>query len=190
MIVVITGNPGVGKHSCAIFLSERIPNSQIIDLNSVIMNNDTYLTSKVDVTKEIDVGKIKNIMRRTIKQSKNLVIVGHLAPYVLTAKGIDLVVVLRRSPYQLEEVFRDRKYTSCQSKENIASEILGITFYDSLKIFGKKLVVELDVTGRSQQAIIVDIISELQKKSRKQIGIVDWLSTVYEKGDTQRFLEY
>ena len=190
MKVVITGNPGVGKHSCAIFVSERLPNSHIIDINSVIMNDGTYLTGRVDVTKEIDVGRIKNIMTRTIKHSKNLVIVGHLAPYVLTSRGIDLVVVLRRSPYHLEEIFRERKYTFFQSKENIAAEILGITFYDSLKTFGKKLVIELDGTGRTPENIAGDIISKLQKRSRKQIGIVDWLSTVYEKGDTQRFLEY
>jgi adenylate kinase len=190
MRVVITGNPGVGKHSCAIFVSERLPNSQIIDINSIIGNNNTYLTSRVDGTKEIDARKIKNFLVRRLIQSKNLVIVGHLAPYVLTARGINLVAVLRRSPYHLEEIYRQRKYASYQSKENIASEILGITFYDSLRTFGERRVLELDVTGRTPQDIAIDIISTLQKKSSKQIGIVDWLSVVYERGDAQRLLEY
>jgi adenylate kinase len=190
MRVVITGNPGVGKHSCAFFVSERLPNSQIIDINSIIVNNNTYLTSRVDVTEEIDIRKIKNILIRRIAQSNNLVIVGHLAPYVLTAKGISLVAVLRRSPYQLQEIFRQRKYTYYQSKENIAAEILGITFYDSLRTFGERRIVELDVTRRTPQDIAADIISNLQKKSKKQLGIVDWLAAVYERGDAQKLLEY
>jgi len=190
MKVVITGNPGVGKHSCATFVCKRLPSSEVIDINSVIMNNDTYLTSRVGVTREVDLRKTKTIMTRRIRQTKNLVIVGHLAPYVLTAKGIDLVVVLRRSPYYLEEIFRQRKYTPNQSKENIASEILGVTLYDSLKTFGKRRVVELDATGKSPQVTAIDIVSVLQKKSRREIGVVDWLSTVYERGDTQRLLEY
>jgi adenylate kinase len=174
MKVVITGNPGTGKHSCAKFISEKLPNSEIIDINSVVLSKSTYLTSRVGVAKEIDIRKLKSFMIKKIKQSK----------------GINLVVVLRRSPYHLEEVFRQRKYTPHQSRDNIAAEILGITFYDSIKTFGKRRVVELDVTGRTPQSIATDIISLLQKNSNNQTGLVDWLSTVYEKGDLQRFLEY
>jgi adenylate kinase len=75
-------------------------------------------------------------------------------------------------------------------KENIAAEVLGITLYDSVETFGKERVAELDATGKTPQDIAKDIISNLQKKSRKQIGIIDWLSLVYEKGDAQKFLEY
>ena len=75
-------------------------------------------------------------------------------------------------------------------RENIASEILGITLYDSLKTFVRERVVELDVTEKTSPEIADDVISKLHKKSRKQIESVDWLSLVYEKGDAQRFLEY
>ena len=75
-------------------------------------------------------------------------------------------------------------------RENLAAEILGITLYDSLETFGKKTVTELDVTEKTPQNIAEDVVSKLNKKSKKQIGIIDWLSIVYEKGDAQRFLEY
>jgi adenylate kinase len=108
---------------------------------------------------------------------------------VLRTTGIDLVAVLRRSPYLLAKIFRQRKYTPMKMKENIAAEILGITLYDSVETFGKERVAELDTTGKTPQDIANDIVSKLQK-SRKQIGIIDWLSLVYEKGDAQKFLEY
>jgi adenylate kinase len=190
--VVITGNPGVGKHTCAKFVSEKLGKAKIIDINRVILGNDAIAspTSAVNGLGEIDVKKTKELMLEEIKKAKDVVIVGHLAPYVLKKTGIDLVAVLRRSPYQLAKIFRQRKYTPTKMRENLAAEILGITLYDSLETFGKERVAELDATGKTPQTIADDVVSKLQKKSRKQIGIIDWLSLVYEKGDAQKFLEY
>jgi adenylate kinase len=190
--VVITGNPGVGKHTCAKFVSEKLGKAKLIDINRVILSNNavTLPTSAVNGIGEIDVKKTEKLILEEIKKTKDVVIVGHLAPYVLRTTGIDLVAVLRRSPYQLAKIFRQRKYSPMKMKENIAAEVLGITLYDSVETFGKERVTELDATGKTPQDIAKDIISNLQKKSRKQIGIIDWLSLVYEKGDAQKFLEY
>jgi adenylate kinase len=190
--VVITGNPGVGKHTCAKFVSEKLGKAKLIDINRVILSNNavTLPTSAMKGIGEIDVKKTEKLILEEIKKTKDVVIVGHLAPYVLRTTGIDLVAVLRRSPYQLAKIFRQRKYTPMKMKENIAAEILGITLYDSVETFGKERVAELDTTGKTPQDIAKDIVSKLQKKSRKQIGIIDWLSLVYEKGDAQKFLEY
>jgi adenylate kinase len=190
--VVITGNPGVGKHTCAKFVSEKLGKAKIIDINRVILGNNAMAspTSSVNGLGEIDVKKTKELMLEEIKKAKDVVIVGHLAPYVLKKTGIDLVAVLRRSPYQLAKIFRQRKYTPKKMRDNLAAEILGITLYDSLETFGKERVAELNATGKTPQNIAEDVVSKLQKKSRKQIGIIDWLSLVYERGDAQKFLEY
>jgi adenylate kinase len=189
--VVITGNPGVGKHTCAKFVSEKLGKAKLIDINRVILsNNEVALSSNaVNGIGEIDVKKTEKLILEEIKKAEDVVIVGHLAPYVIRATGIDLVAVLRRSPYQLAKIFRQRKYTPMKMKENIAAEVLGITLYDSVETFGKERVAELDTTGKTPEDIAKDIVSKL-KKSRKQIGIIDWLSLVYEKGDAQKFLEY
>jgi adenylate kinase len=190
--VVITGNPGVGKHTCAKFVSEKLGKAKIIDINQVILGNNAIAlrANGVNGHEEIDVKKTKGLMLEEIKKAKDVVIVGHLAPYVLNKTGIDLVAVLRRSPYQLAKIFRQRKYSPMKMSENLAAEILGITLYDSLERFGKKRVAELDATGKTPQNIAEDVISKLKKKSKKRIGIVDWLSLVHEKGDAQKFLEY
>jgi adenylate kinase len=190
--VVITGNPGVGKHTCAKFVSEKLGKAKLIDINRVILSNNAVALSSnaVNGIGEIDVKKTEKLILEEIKKAKDVVIVGHLAPYVIRATGIDLVAVLRRSPYQLAKIFRQRKYTPMKMKENIAAEVLGITLYDSVETFGKERVAELDTTGKTPEDIAKDIVSKLKKKSRKQIGIIDWLSLVYEKGDAQKFLEY
>lgn len=190
--VVITGNPGVGKHTCAKFVSEKLGKAKLIDINRVILSNNAVAlpSNAVNGIGEIDVKKTEKLILEEIKKAKDVVIVGHLAPYVIRATGIDLVAVLRRSPYQLAKIFQQRKYTPMKMKENIAAEVLGITLYDSVETFGKERVAELDATGKTPEDIAKDIISKLQKKSRKQLGIIDWLSLVYEKGDAQKFLEY
>jgi len=189
--LVITGNPGVRKHTCAKFVSEKLGRTKIIDINSLVLNNKVaVLRSNAVNGIEINVKKTHKLLLEEIIKAKDVVIVGHLAPYVLGPTGIDLVAVLRRSPYQLCKIFMQRKYKPMKMRENIASEILGITLYDSLKTFGRDRVVELDVTEKTSLDIADDVISKLHKKSRKQIESVDWLSLVYEKGDAQRFLEY
>lgn len=189
--IVITGNPGVGKHTCARFVSKQLGNITIIDINEVIVGNTT-LHADNDVCKgiEIDITKARKLLQSEIDKTKDSVIVGHLAPYVLRSSGIDLVLVLRRSPYELTKIFQQRRYSSHKMKENVSAEILGITLYDSLRTFGKKKIAELDATAKIPQDLAIEVISILRKKSRNQIGIVDWLALVYEKGDVQKLLEY
>jgi adenylate kinase len=99
-----------------------------------------------------------------------------------------LVAVLRRSPYELEKTLKKRGYSVDKVRENVASEILGTSLYDSLKTFGKRKVAEFDTTGKSPEETVDEILAALQKKP-KLLGI-DWLILVSEKGDMQRFFKY
>jgi broad-specificity NMP kinase len=71
----------------------------------------------------------------------------------------------------------------------LASEILGVSLYDSLKTFGKRKVAEFDTTSKTPEQTASEIISTLQKKTQKKTGI-DWLAIVSERGDMQKFFEY
>jgi broad-specificity NMP kinase len=97
---------------------------------------------------------------------------------------------LRRSPYELISVFQKRHYSPEKARENIASEILGITLYDSLTAFGKDKIAEVDTTGEMPSQTLDKIVSLLQQKSRPQFGYIDWLPLVNRNNDLQRFLEY
>ena len=97
---------------------------------------------------------------------------------------------MRRSPYELISVFQQRHYASEKARENIASEILGVSLYDSVMSFGKDKIAEVDTTGEIPARTSAKIVSLLQKKLRPQVGFVDWLSLVNKNGDLQRFLEY
>jgi adenylate kinase len=188
--LAITGNPGVGKHTSVKFVSEKLGGVKIIDINKVIIDNDAFILNDDRYGIEVDIKKTLKLITEELKKREDLVIIGHLVPYVLKPDRINLVIVMRRSPYELIKTFEDRGYSTEKIRENVASEILGVSFYDALKTFGKNKIAEIDATGKMPQQCAEEIVLLLQKKLKHEIGIVDWLSLVYEKGDVQKFLEY
>ena len=187
---VITGNPGVGKHTTAKIIAEKI-NADIIDINDVAIDNNAT-GKKTDLGLDVDVKRLVRLLEKQLKAESDLVIVGHLAPYVLRPVGISLVAVLRRSPYELEKTLKKRGYSVDKVRENVASEILGTSLYDSLKTFGKRKVAEFDTTGKAPKETADEILAALQKKSKSKSKLIgtDWLNLVSEKGDMRRFFKY
>jgi adenylate kinase len=188
--LVITGNPGVGKHTSAKIIAERI-NSEIIDINEVAVDNNAT-GKKTDLGLDVDVKRLVRLLEKLLKAKRDFVIVGHLAPYVLKPAGISLVAVLRRSPYELEKTLKKRGYSVNKVRENVASEILGTSLYDSLKTFGKRKVAEFDTTNKTPKETVDEILAVLQKKPKSKSNLIgiDWLNFVSEKGDMRRFFKY
>jgi adenylate kinase len=184
--LVITGNPGTGKHTCAKILAEKT-GAEMIDINRVAIDNGA-IAKKTGRGLEVDVKKLDRLLSRMIRSKKDQVIVGHLAPYVIKPAGIRMAAVLRRSPYKLEKTLEKRGYSGGKVRENLASEILGVSLYDALKRFGKRKVAEFDTTNSTPEETVKEILAALRKKP-KPAGI-DWLTQVSERGDMQKFFEY
>lgn len=184
--LVITGNPGVGKHTTA-FELKKIFDLVLIDINDLAVQHHAFLQTP---NLEIDSRKIAAIIESKLGESQRTVIVGHLAPYVLKKEWIDLTIVLRRSPYAILSTLESRKYSVEKIRENVASEILGVILYDSVQCFGKEKIAELDTTQTTSTEICEKIISLIKGNTGRKIGVVDWLSLVNERGDVGRFLEY
>lgn len=186
--LVVTGNPGAGKHTCAKIIGEKL-SAELVDINKVAIDNGA-IADRTDRGLDVDVRKLSRMLAKLLRSKKDLIIVGHLATYVLQPAGINLVAVLRRSPYELEKSLMKRGYDEAKIKENVESEILGVSFYDSVKRFGRRKVAEFDTTGESPLHTAEKIISTMQRKSPRTAAPVDWLSLVAEKGDIKRFFEY
>jgi adenylate kinase len=184
--LVITGNPGVGKHT-VVFELRQILDLTVIDINDLALKHHAFLQTP---NQEIDSTKIESMIESKLGESQRTVIVGHLAPYVLKREWIDLTIVLRKSPYAILGILENRKYSTEKIRENVASEILGIILYDSVLRFGKERIAELDTTQSTPTEVCEQIISLISTRTNRKIGVVDWLSLVYEKGDVGRFLEY
>ena len=184
--LVVTGNPGVGKHTSAKIIAEKM-GAEIIDINEVAIDNNA-IEKESDQGLEIDVKMLVRLLARLLEAKKDFVLVGHLAPYVLKPAGISLVAVLRRSPYEIEKTLKKRGYRMDKVRENVASEILGISLHDSLKTFGKHKVAEFNTTNKAPKQTADEILYALYKKPK--LAGIDWLTFISEKDDLQKFFKY
>ncbi|MDX1533396.1 MAG: AAA family ATPase, partial [Nitrosopumilaceae archaeon] len=93
MSIVITGNPGVGKHTIAKKIAKMLK-LDLIDINQIVIEEKIYEPS--EETKDVDINKLKKILKSKLKEEA--LIVGHLAPYVIPKSQASKVIILRKSP--------------------------------------------------------------------------------------------
>ena len=179
MSIVITGNPGVGKHTITKQIAKNLK-LDIIDINQIA--KDEKLFEKNEYTNDIDTTKLKKILKGRISE-KN-VIVGHLAPYVLDKNKVKVIIVLRRNPYDLISIYKKRKYTDKKIIENTGSEVLGIIAYDVINKFQEKTF-QINATKKSIQEIIDKVMKIISENRGNEE--VDWLGLVTENNDLKKF---
>ncbi len=85
---------------------------------------------------DVDVEKTKKILKEKI--SEKSLIVGHLAPFIVSKELISMAIVLRKNPYDLIQIYEKRNYTDSKKNDNLGSEILGVIAYDSIEKFGEE----------------------------------------------------
>ena len=181
---VITGNPGVGKHTVAKQIAKNLE-LELVDINKVALENGIFVRGKE--TLDVDTKALQKILDKKI--TNHSLIVGHLAPYVIPRKKIQMAIVLRKNPYKLISVYKKREYSKQKTIENLGSEILGITFYDTLKKFGPAKTCQIDTSSRTVSYVVkkIEILFEKGKLKEDQ---VDWLGLISKKGDLERFFPY
>ena len=182
MSIVITGNPGVGKHTITKKISE-ILNFPIIDIN--IVAKDLELFEKNENTNDVDTQNLAKILQERKLNEK--IIVGHLAPYVLEKNQIKIIIILRRNPYELESVYKERNYSEIKIKENTGSEILGIIAHDTIEKFEEKTF-QVDVSETSIEKVVKKVLQVISKKEVNEE--VDWLNLVTENNDLGKFFTH
>jgi len=182
--LVITGNPGVGKHTIAELFIKQDSSYNIFDISKFAIEKG--FGEQVDDGIEVDTTKIKNEIKKSDLEKS--VIVGHLAPYVLDESDIDLVIILRKNPYDLIKIYKKRDYQKSKIKENTGSEILGVITNDSIASFGKEKSFEIDTTEKTPEKVLKEMNNII--KNHEGGDIVDWLRLVEEKNEIKKFFDY
>jgi len=182
MSIVITGNPGVGKHTIAKKISEKL-NFSIVDIN--IVAKDLGLFEKNGNTNDVDTKKLAKILGE--RKLNDTVVVGHLAPYVLEKNQVKIIIILRRNPYDLELVYKERNYLEIKIKENTGSEVLGIIMHDTIEKFEEKAF-QIDVSKKNIQQVVEKVLEIISKKEGNEE--VDWLNLVTKNNDLEKFFTH
>ena len=180
MSIVITGNPGTGKHTISSRLAEELGYT-VLDLNQIAIKHGIF--EKKDSTRDVDTKKLARVIRKMI--TKDTIVVGHLAPYVVERSQIKLAVILRKNPYKLISIYKKRNYSKAKQTENAASEIIGVTAYDSIRKFGLQKSHQIDTSNITIPQTVNKVKLALKRKPRGDN--VDWLGMVAKKNDLARF---
>lgn len=187
--MVITGNPGTGKHLIGKAIARKLK-AHIVDINEFVISNNIGTVNDERKTFDVDIKKAVYLLRKEILAKEDPIIIGHLAPYLLRAGDTKFVVVLRRSPSLLLQTFKDRGYSEIKIKENIITEIIGVCLYDAIKKFSRSKVAEFDTSDISIGQIVMRILKALNDNTKREVGKIDWLSKIKNEHDLMKLISY
>ncbi len=191
MKIILSGTPGVGKHTIATILSSLFDKVPIVDTNKIILS-ENLLISHHRKNHDVDIQKSFDFLTLLLskKEYQDSIIVGHLAPYVIDPLLVDLVVILRRSPYELRKIYEDRSYSQTKISDNMVAEILGIISYDSLKNFEFSKLSELEIATSILPSLSAQKIVDMYGDRKQRVfGNIDWLPLIQNDPTMLKFLK-
>ncbi|MAH21442.1 MAG: hypothetical protein CMO12_01355 [Thaumarchaeota archaeon] len=186
-VLAVTGTPGVGKKTIGALLAHRL-GFKLLELNpyateiGAILGEDEH---------EFIVDEIK--LRKATKpliDNGRIVIVGHLAPHVMTANETDLVVVLRCHPSELRKRLGTRQYPGRKMLENLGAEVLDEILTDSINRFGIKKVAEFDTTSRDKHLVVEDVYQTFIGNRPPRRGMINWVNELSSKAKLEEYFNY
>ena len=130
----------------------------------------------------------KQLQKILAKTEGSIIIEGHYAVDVVPKKHVNTVFVLRRDPHELKAVLEKRGYDEKKLWENLSAEILDVCLWDALSACGSDKVCEIDVSGKTVEAVVEEMVLVLENRKDCRFGIVDWLGKLENEGLLGEFL--
>ena len=190
-VILLTGTPCVGKSSVARLLCVKLDafyvNLTELAIRENLVSGKDLERNSIIVDERRMMRKIGEIIEKCDKE--DVVVDGHYAVNVVPKNFVSYVFVLRRDPVELKGFMEKAGFSGLKLWENLASEILDVCLVDALKVHGKEKVCELDVTGKSVEEVVNEILNILMGRGKCRVGIVDWLGKLESEGLLEEFLK-
>ncbi len=189
-VVLITGTPCTGKTTTSKILTVKL-NAEYINLTDYAKTFGLTLEEdKERKTIIINEEKMRTQLVETINAADNvnIVIDGHYASSVVPTEMVTKVFVLRRNPKELKKFMEKCGYVGTKMWENLSAEILDVCLIEAIQEQQGK-VCELDITGKTVEEVVIEILDVLEKGKKCYSGIVDWLGMLEREGLTDQYLK-
>jgi adenylate kinase len=187
--ILVTGTPGVGKTTVSREFASKL-GARYVGVTELV--KEQKLITGVDETRQTlvaDTEKASKQLQQIITNTEGTIVIeGHYAVDVVPKKYVDTVFVLRRDPHELKNTLEQRGYPEKKVWENLAAEILDVCLCDALSACNNK-VCEVDVSGKTVDTVVEELILVLEKKKVCKVGIVDWLGKLESEGQLEKFLK-
>jgi adenylate kinase len=189
-VILITGTPCVGKTTISKQLAAKI-GAQYINLTEYAKTYDLTMGEDIErKTTIIDEEKMSTKLAQTIETSEtnNIIVDGHYAAAITPTNLVNKVIVLRRNPKELKEFMLKCDFNDAKLNENLSAEILDSCLIEAMQN-QKGKVCELDVTGKTVDENITEILKVLNENKKCLTGVVDWLGMLEQEGLTDQYLK-
>lgn len=188
--ILVTGTPGVGKTTVSHKLASKL-NALCVSITDLVKKEK--LITNVDEARQtliVDTEKVLKHLQEILNSSEGSIIIeGHYVVDVVSKKDVAIVFVLRRDPSELKVVLEQRGFVGKKLWENLAAEILDVCLLDALSACGKEKVCEINISGKTIEEVVEEMIVVLEKRKACRSGIVDWLGKLEEEGRLGEFLK-
>ena len=182
-VVLVTGTPGVGKTTVSQKLAFKLDAVYVGVTELVKKQNLITSVDKERKTLIADTEKVSKHLQEILAKTEGIIIIeGHYAVDVVPKKDVNTVIVLRRDPRELKAALEKRGYDEKKLWENLAAEILDVCLWDALSACGSNKVCEIDVSGKTVDAVVEEMLMVLEKREDCRHGIVDWLGKLENEG--------
>ncbi|HUK84915.1 MAG TPA: adenylate kinase family protein [Candidatus Acidoferrum sp.] len=189
-VILITGTPCTGKTTTSKILTTKL-NAEFINLTDYAKTFGLTLEEdKERKTIIINEEKMRTHLAETINSADNanIIIDGHYASSVIPTELVTKVFVLRRNPKELKKFMEKCGYTGTKMWENLSAEILDVCLIEAMQEQQGK-VCELDITSKTVEEVVTEILGVLEKGKKCYSGIVDWLGMLEREGLTDQYLK-
>jgi adenylate kinase len=190
-VILVTGTPCVGKTTIACQLSKKL-DALYVNLTEFAAKENLALgQDKKRKTTIINEDKMRKKIRETIDttEKSNIIIDGHYAAAVVPKSHVTRIFVLRRNPVELRTFMEKCGFQGPKLWENLASEILDVCLVEALREHEKEKVCELDVTGKTVENVVTEILAVLDSRKKCRVGCVDWLGMLETQGVLDEYLK-
>src|SRR3990170_6275827 len=183
-VILITGTPCIGKTTIARQLASQLEATyvnltELAKKENLIQGEDAERKTTI-----INENRMRTRLKEIIDQTEktNVVVDGHYAAAVVPETHVTRIFVLRRNPVELREFMEKSGFSGAKLWENLASEILDVCLVEALREQEAERICELDVTGKTVEKVVAEIMDILNGQKKCRVGCVDWLGMLETQG--------
>ena len=155
-LIVISGTPGTGKTTLALWLSKKLKIPRL-DLHDYYKEISTGY-DRSGKCYDIDINKFEKLVMKKLKSS-SLIVDSHIS-HLLPKKMVDFCIVTICSDLKkLEKRLVERKYSKKKVRENLDSEIFQICLNEAKE--KKHKIIEVDTSKRFSK---IELLKKLGHK--------------------------
>jgi adenylate kinase len=187
-VIYIIGSPGTGKTRTAKKLSQTLKGTHL-ELSRIAQQRG--YTLGYDPARRCSIlaeSKMNSYIKQAISNTKRPTILDAHFTVKLPTGIKPWVFVLRCNPETLARRLRYRGYPVKKIHENIWAEILDFCLQEALNRFGARRIHEIDVSRKTVQDIITEILNVIEGRQKPQIGSFNWLEKLEREDKLDRII--